>query len=64
MDIRVVLGGWWGGDRYCHVYRKDELAALVAAVPGMAVVDTYYDTSNWCVVAQREETVATAPIGH
>jgi len=46
------------------VYRKDELAALVAAVPGMAVVDTYYDTSNWCVVAQREETVATAPIGH
>lgn len=50
-----LTGGpeWMLRCRYCHVYRKGELSALVAAVPGMRVITSYYDTSNWCVVAER-----------
>ena len=39
--------------RYCHVYCEGELRALVAATPGCRVVDEYYDTGNWCVVAEK-----------
>ena len=32
---------------------EGELRALVAATPGCRVVDEYYDTGNWCVVAEK-----------
>ena len=40
--------------RYCHVFREGELASLVQAVPGMRVIDSYYDRGNWAVRAKKE----------
>jgi len=39
--------------RYCHVYREGELLELLAQVPELEVVDSYFDTGNWCAVARR-----------
>ena len=39
--------------RYCHVFRRGEVEELVVQAGNGAVVDSYYDTSNWCVVAER-----------
>lgn len=39
--------------RYCHVYREGELLELLAEVPELEVVDSYFDTGNWCAVARR-----------
>ena len=36
--------------RYCHLFRKGELEALLEQVPGVRVERSYYDQSNWCVV--------------
>eukprot|EP00752_Nemacystus_decipiens_P003805 g3501.t1 len=40
--------------RYCHVYAEGELEGLVERVEGLKLVESYYDRSNWCVVAERE----------
>ncbi|CAM9560947.1 unnamed protein product [Ectocarpus fasciculatus] len=40
--------------RYCHVYAEGELEGLVERVDGLRLVESYYDRSNWCVVAERE----------
>lgn len=40
--------------RYCHVYAEGELEGLVERVTGLRVVESYYDRSNWCIVAERE----------
>lgn len=40
--------------RYCHVYAEGELERLVQRVNGLRLVESYYDRSNWCVVAERE----------
>ena len=40
--------------RYCHVYVEGELEGLVNKVDGLRLMQSYYDRSNWCVVAQRE----------
>lgn len=57
--IRVDAADGSGGSsvvyqRYCHVYAEGELEGLVGRVDGMRLVDSYYDRSNWCVVAERE----------
>jgi SAM-dependent methyltransferase len=39
--------------RYCHVFVKGELEALVANVPGMQVIHTFLDAGNWGVIAQK-----------
>lgn len=39
--------------RYCHVYAEGELEALVRRVEGLRVLDSFYDKSNWCVLAER-----------
>merc|ERR1719416_106811 len=39
--------------RYCHVYREGELLELLADVPELEVVESYFDTGNWCAVARR-----------
>ncbi|CAM9105094.1 unnamed protein product [Scytosiphon promiscuus] len=41
--------------RYCHVYAEGELEGLVERVDGLRLVESYYDRSNWCVVAERED---------
>lgn len=40
--------------RYCHVYAEGELEGLVERVDGLRLVESYYDRSNWCAVAERE----------
>mmetsp|Transcript_34306 Transcript_34306/g.89526 ORF Transcript_34306/g.89526 Transcript_34306/m.89526 type:complete len:259 (+) Transcript_34306:89-865(+) len=40
-------------DRYCHVYEEGELPSLFEAVEGLRIVECYYDTGNWCVIAER-----------
>lgn len=39
--------------RYCHVYREGELDELLREVPELVVLDSYFDTGNWCAIAQR-----------
>ena len=40
--------------RYCHMYAEGELKGLVESVDGLRVVESYYDRSNWCIVAERK----------
>lgn len=40
--------------RYYHLFEQGELEGLVAQVPGVTVVDAFYDRSNWCVVFERQ----------
>ncbi|XP_055895099.1 uncharacterized protein LOC106067146 [Biomphalaria glabrata] len=40
--------------RYYHVFRQGELEELIQNyVPSLAIVETYYDHANWCVIAQK-----------
>ncbi|KAE8627319.1 hypothetical protein XENTR_v10006939 [Xenopus tropicalis] len=40
--------------RYYHIFRKGELIELIEKfVPELHVVQTYFDHSNWCVVAEK-----------
>lgn len=39
--------------RYYHVFKENELQCLCEKVPGMQVLDSYYDDGNWCVQVQR-----------
>lgn len=55
--IDGVAGGAGGSvvyQRYCHVYAEGELEGLFEKVDGLRVVESYYDRSNWCVVAERD----------
>lgn len=57
--VRVDAAAGSGGgsvvyQRYCHVYAEGELEALVQRVDGLRLIESYYDRSNWCVVAERE----------
>ena len=47
--------------RYCHVFRRGELAELVRSVEGARILDEYHDAGNWCVLAEKsaEGCVAT-----
>eukprot|EP00056_Hartaetosiga_gracilis_P012412 m.198141 g.198141 ORF g.198141 m.198141 type:complete len:1092 (-) comp13685_c1_seq1:1986-5261(-) len=40
--------------RYCHVYREGELGELVEEA-GMVVEESYFDRSNWCVIAIKQQ---------
>lgn len=44
--------------RYCHVYVEGELEGLVEKVDGLKLLESYYDRSNWCVVAEREMDIS------
>lgn len=39
--------------RYYHLFEEGELDALVACLPGVRLVDSFYDKDNWCVVFER-----------
>jgi len=39
--------------RYCHLYKKGELEELVFTIPGVEVIDSFYDSSNWCVTIKK-----------
>ena len=35
------------------MYKKGELEAMVALLPGVELVEGYYDTGNWAVVVRK-----------
>uniref|UniRef100_A0A8C4NFD8 tRNA (carboxymethyluridine(34)-5-O)-methyltransferase n=1 Tax=Eptatretus burgeri TaxID=7764 RepID=A0A8C4NFD8_EPTBU len=39
--------------RFYHVFRKGELECLCRRVPGIHVIETYYDQGNWCVIFEK-----------
>ena len=39
--------------RYYHLFDEHELDSLVLQVPGVCILDSFYDKSNWCVVYQK-----------
>lgn len=40
--------------RYYHVFRRGELTELLTEVDCMVVLDTAYESGNWCLVAQKK----------
>jgi len=40
--------------RYCHVYREGELVGLFAQLPEFEMVESYFDTGNWCAIARKK----------
>lgn len=54
LDGVAGAGGSVVYQRYCHVYVEGELEGLIDRVEGLRLVESYYDRSNWCVVAERE----------
>lgn len=39
--------------RYYHVFVEGELQRLVAGIKNAAIVDQFYDKSNWCIVLEK-----------
>lgn len=39
--------------RYYHVFKQNELEALVAEIPNATLVESYYDKGNWCSIIKR-----------
>ena len=39
--------------RYCHVYKKGELEELFLKIPGIKVVSSWYESSNWCCIFEK-----------
>ena len=42
--------------RYCHVYQKGEVEELLLQAVGVSAVrilESYYDTGNWCVMVEK-----------
>ena len=46
-DLAVVY------HRYYHLFKEGELEGLVDQIPGVKIVDRYYDHQNWVVVMER-----------
>ncbi|KAG2392558.1 hypothetical protein C9374_011283 [Naegleria lovaniensis] len=43
--------------RYCHVYKQGELdELLLTKVKGVDIVDSYFDTGNWCLLVRKHKS--------
>jgi SAM-dependent methyltransferase len=42
--------------RYCHVFIKGELEAIVNSVPEMEVISSFRDAGNWAVIAVKTKS--------
>ncbi|XP_072260330.1 probable tRNA methyltransferase 9B [Pyxicephalus adspersus] len=41
--------------RYYHIFKQNELSELIQQnIPELYVVSTFYDHSNWCVIAEKK----------
>jgi alkylated DNA repair protein alkB family protein 8 len=40
--------------RYYHVFVQNELEAMFEFVPGVRIVESFYEQGNWCVIFQKE----------
>ena len=41
--------------RYYHVFKKGELEELINEIPGLKILESYYDHANWCVILEKIE---------
>lgn len=59
VDVRVPTVNAAKGavvlQRYYHLFEQGELEALTAQVPGLRVVQVFYDRSNWCVEFEKQQ---------
>jgi len=39
--------------RYCHLYKKGEIEELLQNVPNIDIINSFYDSSNWCVIVKK-----------
>ena len=39
--------------RYYHLFDRGELDSLLNKIPGVKVVDSFYDKSKWCCVFEK-----------
>eukprot|EP00058_Branchiostoma_floridae_P015335 XP_002600823.1 hypothetical protein BRAFLDRAFT_215107 [Branchiostoma floridae] len=39
--------------RFYHVFKDGEIEELCNSVPGISVIERYYDKGNWCVIIQK-----------
>lgn len=39
--------------RYYHVFRDGELRALIDRCDTLRVIDSFYDHTNWCIIAEK-----------
>lgn len=39
--------------RYYHVFKEKELDLMIESIPGLTILDSYYDKGNWCSVITR-----------
>ena len=40
--------------RYYHLFDEGELESLILQVPGVQLVKSFYDKSNWCCIFQNQ----------
>ncbi|KAK6626097.1 hypothetical protein RUM43_006401 [Polyplax serrata] len=40
--------------RFYHVYENDELKKLCENLPGVKIIDYYYDQGNWCIILEKQ----------
>ena len=40
--------------RFYHVFEKQELESLFQSVPGVRIVESFYEEGNWCVVFEKK----------
>lgn len=43
--------------RYYHVFKKGELDSMLQTIPGVSILESYYDKGNWCVIASKSENI-------
>jgi ubiquinone/menaquinone biosynthesis C-methylase UbiE len=39
--------------RYCHTFREGEMPYLISKIKGLKLISEYYDSGNWCAVAEK-----------
>lgn len=39
--------------RYYHVFKRGELDSMIAEIPAVAIIDSYYDNGNWCLLFRK-----------
>ncbi|XP_075707167.1 putative tRNA methyltransferase 9B [Rhinoderma darwinii] len=53
-DHQLLQGVNNGCLRYYHIFKRGELSDLIEqCIPELRVVETFFDHSNWCVIAEK-----------
>jgi len=44
-------------NRYYHLFKKGELENLVLSIPGLQIIDSYYDHENWSIIGSKQNSL-------